>query len=248
MSSALEADVAAMELEDCSLRTMLAEANEEVARLKHSNALWEYGAARLNQLLAERNSATGRGVVWTEGEENLVCTCRKCAAGRRFGSASAAGIWRAFGAEGGHDGQCVIKKCFKHLCERQGLICAECDRKGWHEARKSCHIVLVDFGDDGWRAQYGALLVGGRGFHEHPMLPRVQAVFEAISGPAVGEYSGWAGLTDAAISAAFGLPAREFHGFFTDAEGVDHYMLAVMREKARLCGGDYLADSGQTAG
>ena len=186
-------------------------------------------------------------MVWTEGEENLVCTCRKCAAGRRFGSASAAGIWRAFGAEGGHDGECVIKKCFKHLCERQGLICGECDRKGWHVASKLCHIVLVDFGDDGWLAQYGALLAGGRGFHEHPMLPRVQMVFHEIR-TAVGEYSGGNAQTNAAISSAFGLPAREFHGFFTDAEGVDHYMLAVMREKARLCAGDYLAGGEQTAG
>lgn len=246
--NALEADVAAMELEDCSLRTMLAEANAEVAKLKHSNAQWEYGAARLNQLLAERNSATGRGVVWTEGEENLVCTCRKCAAGRRFGKASAAGIWRAFGAEGGHDGECVVKKCLKHLCERQGLICTECDRRGWHEANKSSHIVLVDFGDTGWNVQYGDLLWRG-GFHEHPMFPRVQAVFEELSGPhTVGAHSGWNAQTDAAISSVFGLPAREFHGFFTDAAGVDHYMLAVMREKARLCGGDYLADGEQTAG
>ncbi len=245
----MQAEVAAMELgDDNSLSHLLALANEEVAKLKHSNALWEYGAARLNRLLADRNSATGRGVVWTEGEENLVCTCHKCASGRRFGGASAAGIWRAFGEGGGHDGECVVKKCFKHLCERQGLICSECDRRGWHEASKSCHIVLVDFGDDRWRAQYGALLAGGRGFHEHPMLPRVQAVFEAIYDTSVGEYSGWAGLTDAAISSVFGLPAREFHGFFTDAEGVDHYMLAVMREMARLCGGDYLAGGEQTAG
>ncbi len=113
-------------------------------------------------------------------------------------------------------------------------------------ASKSCHIALVDFGDTGWRAQYGVLL-GGGGFHEHPMFPSVQAVFEEISGPhTIGAHSGWNAQTDsdAAISAAFGLqvPAREFHGFFTDAEGVDHYMLAVMREKARLCAGDYLAE------
>jgi hypothetical protein len=245
----LQAEVAAMELEDdIRLSQQLAEANAEVDRLKHSNAQWEYGAARLNQLLASRNSATGRGVVWTEGEENLVCTCRKCAAGRRFGKASAAGIWRAFGAEGGHDGECVVKKCLKHLCERQGLICTECDRRGWHVANKSSHIVLVDFGDTGWNVQYGDLL-GRGGFHEHPMFPRVQAVFEEISGPhTIGAHSGWNAQTDAAISSVFGLPAREFHGFFTDAEGVDHYMLAVMREKARLCGGDYLADSEQTVG
>ncbi len=67
----------------------------------------------------------------------------------------------------------VIKKCFKHLCERQGLICAECDRKGWHEASQSCHIVLVDFGGTGWQAQYGSMLGGGAGFQEHPMFPRV---------------------------------------------------------------------------
>ncbi len=91
----------------------------------------------------------------------------------------------------------------------------------------------MDFGDTGWRAQYGVLLGGGGGFHEHPMFPRVQAVFEAISWPqTAGENSGWNARTDAAISSVFGLPAREFHGFFTDAEGVDHYMLAVMREKA----------------
>jgi hypothetical protein len=200
----LQAEVAAMELEDDNrLSHLLAEANAEVATLKHRNALWEYGAARLNQLLAERNSATGRGVVWTEGEENLVCSCRKCAAGRRFGKASAAGIWRAFCAEnGGHDGECVIKKCFKHLCERQGLICAECDRKGWHEANKSSHIVLVpvDFGDTGsWNVQYGSLLGGGGGFHEHPLFPRVQAVFEEISGPhTLGANSGWNAQKDAA--------------------------------------------------
>jgi hypothetical protein len=68
-------------------------------------------------------------------------------------------------------------------------------------------------------------------------------VFEAISGPqTAGENTGWNPRTDAAISSLFGLPAWEFHGFFTDAEGVDNYVLAVMREKARLCGGDYLAD------
>jgi hypothetical protein len=247
----LQAEVAAMELEDDhSLSQQLALANEEVAKLKHYNALWEYGAARLNRLLADRNSATGRGVVWTDGEENLVCTCHKCASGRRFGSANAAGIWRAFGDGGGHNGECVVKKCFKHLCELQGLICTECDRKGWHEANKSCHIALVDFGDIGWNVQYGSLLGGrvcGCWFHECPMFPRVQAVFEAICNTSVGEYSGWAGLADAAISEVFGLPAREFHRFFTDAEGVDHYMLAVMREKARLCAGDYLAGSEETA-
>ncbi len=41
------------------------------------------------------------------------------------------------------------------------LGCTECDRRGWHEANKTSHIVLVDFGDTGWRAQYGVLL--GRG-------------------------------------------------------------------------------------
>ncbi len=249
----MQAEVAAMELEDdIRLSQQLAEANAEVTRLKRSNAEWEYGAARLNQILAECNSVRlGGGVVWTEGEEFLVCTCRKCAAGRRFGQASAAGIWRAFGEGGGHGGECVIKKCFKHLCERQGLICAECDRKGWHEASKSCHIVLVDFGDIGWRAQYGVLLGGVRGgwrFQDHPMLPRVQMVFHEIR-TKIGEYSGWENSQmNVAILAAFGLPARELHGFFTDAEGVDHYMLAVMREKARLCGGDYLAGGEQTAG
>jgi hypothetical protein len=119
----LQAEVAAMELEDDNrLSQQLAEANAEVTSLKHWDALWEYGAARLNQILAERNSVTGRGVVWTEDKEFLVCSCRKCAAGRRFGKASAAEIWRAFGEGGAHDGECVVKKCFKHLCERQGLI------------------------------------------------------------------------------------------------------------------------------
>jgi hypothetical protein len=87
-------------------------------------------------------------------------------------------------------------------------------------------------------------MLSGRGaFHEHPMFPRMQAVFEAISGPqTAGENSGWNALRDAAVCSLFGFPAREFHGFFTDAEGVDHYMLAVMREKACLCGVDYLAE------
>jgi hypothetical protein len=148
----LEAQVAAMDLEDYRLNHLLALANAEVTNLKHRNTCWEYGAQRLNQLLATRNSATGLGVVWTEGGENLVCTCHKCLGSRRFGTASAAGIWRAFSTKGGHDGECVIKKCFKHLCERQGLICTECDRKGWHNANQSSHIVLVDHGDTGWQA------------------------------------------------------------------------------------------------
>ncbi len=74
----LEAEVAAMELEDYRLNHLLAEANAEVIGLKHINTCWEYGSGRLNQLLARRNSATGRGMAWTEGEEILVCTCRKC--------------------------------------------------------------------------------------------------------------------------------------------------------------------------
>ncbi len=32
------------------------------------------------------------------------------------------------------------------------------------------------------------------------------------------------------------------------ALGVDHYMLAVMREKARFCAGDYLAEDAKETG
>jgi hypothetical protein len=243
----LEAQVAAMELEDYRLNHLLATANAAVTQLKHEVTCWEYGAHRLNQLLATRNSATGRGMVWTEGKDILVCACRKCEGGRRFGTASAAGIWRAF-STGVHDGECVIKKCLKHLCERHGLICTECDRNGWHVAHLSCHIALVDFGDT-WRAEYGSMLGGSGVFHEHPMFPRVQAVFEEISGPhTLGENTGWNAVTDAAVCSLFGFPPTEFHGFFTDAEGTDHYALALMREKARLGGGDYLAGGEEKGG
>ncbi len=127
----------------------------------------------------------------------------------------------------------MINKCLRHLRERQGLICTERDRKGWHAAHLSCHIALVDHGDT-WRAEYGSML-GGRGaFHERPMLPRVQAVFEEPQ--TVGESSGWNAQTGAAVCSRCGFPPREFHGFFTDAEGVDHCALAIMREKAHLCG------------
>jgi hypothetical protein len=217
----LEAQVAAMEFEDYRLNRQLAESMAEVAALEDRIAWEDYGSDRLNKKLATRNSVEG-------SQDILVCNCRKCLVARRFGTASAAGIWRAF-STGGHDGECIVKRCLKHQCEKAGLICMECDAKAWGVGYGQCHIALVDSGD-AWHVRYGSLLTRGS-FFGHPMYPHVQSVFDSISGPHIRKESdGWNLQTESAICSMFGIQPTDPHGFFVDATGIDYVAEAIKRE------------------
>lgn len=59
---------------------------------------------------------------------------------RQFGIASPAGIYRALGeASGGHEGECIVKKCLKYQCEKVGLVCILVGLAFWPVARGNRH-------------------------------------------------------------------------------------------------------------